>query len=150
MREGRKRAGIRGLVNFTFLLLILVFPGCGSRMPPPGKPDIDPPEIKITYPAPLDTVKGTIYIKYTIKDKSPIQWIGLYVDGIKQILDSTHRDSLFFKSDTLYDGVHKIMLKAKDKWDNTGQSNVVKVITLNGNKKEEKDEGMDREHKGVR
>ena len=137
----------KNLIEALLLLLPVIFFGCGSKMPPPGKPDIDPPEIEITYPQAMDTIKGSIYVKFSYKDKSPLQWIRLYVDGVRSASDSSFSDSLLFKSDTLYDGVHKLMLEAKDKWDNLGKSEIVTVVTVNGNKKEEKDEGVDGEYK---
>ncbi len=149
-REKRRKPKRKGHVKTLLLFSLFAFSGCGSKMPPPGKPDIDPPRIKITYPRSMDTVKGSIYIKYSYEDKSSLKWIRLYIDGIKSLLDSSLSDSLLFKSDTLYDGVHKLMLEAKDRWDNVGKSKTVAVITVNGNKKEEKDEGMDGEHKGAK
>lgn len=154
MKQRKKKKGrIKRLKpeSRILLLTLLVLIGCGSKMPPPGKPDLDPPRINITYPEAFDTVKGVVYIRYTCEDKSPIDWIKLYVDGRITFTLSNLSDSIPFKSDSLYDEEHKLMLEAKDKWDNVGKSPIVQIITNNGNKKEEKkDEGMDREHKGIR
>lgn len=150
-----KRIGLktkRKLKRVKVLLLFLLFypVGCGSRMPPPGKPDIDPPKLKILYPKDMDTVKGLIYVRYSYEDKSPLLWIQLYVDGRRTFLDSSLIDSIPFISDSLYDGIHKVWLQAIDKWDNLGKSKPVRIITLNGNKREDKDERVGPEHKGTK
>ena len=148
----RKKAGNTERRNpIDIVIFMLFFLGCGSRMPPPGKPDIDPPVVKITYPGEMDTVKGTVYVKYNYEDRSLPRLVSLYVDGIRTVLDSMQfMDSLMFKSDTLLDGIHRLQVVAQDKWDNVGKSKVVSVVTSNGNKKEGEDERMGGEHKRVK
>ncbi len=149
MQRERKKENVEGeKKNKTFLLLLLFLTSCASRMPPPGKPDTDPPEIKIVYPQDKDTVYKFLQVRYIYKDKSPLSWIGLYIDGRRVFVDSIKRDSIVLKMDTLPDTIHTIYIEAKDRWDNTGKSNIVKIFTVGEKRSEMKNEGMDREYKG--
>ena len=150
MQRKRNIGKRRRHISSILFILLFAFAGCGSKMPPPGKPDIDPPSIKITYPVPFDTIKGIVNVKYLCTDKSPVMWVKLYVDGRIFYTDSAVSFSIPFKSDTLYDGKHNLMLEAKDKWDNAAKSPIVTIITNNGKKKEDKNEGVDRIHNTIR
>ena len=147
-RERKKENVVGGRISNTIFLLLLFLSSCASRMPPPGKPDIDPPKVRIVYPKDKDTVYKFLEVRYIYKDKSPLSWIGLYVDGRRVFVDSIKRDSIVLKMDTLSDTIHTIYIEARDRWDNTGKSNKVKIFTVGEKRSERKNEGMDREYKG--
>ncbi len=129
------------------LLFVLFGLSCASRMPPPGKPDIDPPRISILEPKNGDTVSRVLKIKYEYRDKSPLSWMGIYLDSKMVFSDSLERDSVLLKVDSLMDTVHSLYIEAKDKWDNKARSNHVEFYTIGGKRRKGKDEGVDREHK---
>ncbi len=145
-RKPAEEAGIRRKRSSVFILLGLLLLSCASRMPPPGKPDIDPPSIKIVSPKNGDTLRGVFYVKYIYRDKSPLAKFWLFIDSRKVVEDSILRDSIELHTDSLLDTVHFLHAEAMDKWDNRGKSNTVRVFTLLGKRREKKNEGMDREH----
>jgi len=125
VRRGIKSAGI------SLILVSFIASACGRKMPPPGKPDVDPPAITITQPHSGDTLRGEINVNFLIQDKSKIKWVSLFVDNKEEFRDSTEPFSLSFKTDSLADTLHLIKVKACDFWDNIGESKVVEVFIRN-------------------
>lgn len=94
-------------------------------MPPPGKPDTEPPDVEILSPFDRDTLEGEIEIKIGVKDKSRIIYVEVFSDD-----KSIGKDSIppyifkFFLSDS----VHFLKAKAIDEWDNIGYSKKIKIV----------------------
>lgn len=111
------------------LVFILLAGACGHKAPPPGKPDVTPPEIVLTYPKNNDTLGvDTVRPEFEIKDKSPIKTYILILDG-RNIVSTSDTDSLFFTTDSLVDSLpHTLSLRASDIWDNWGVSPDVKFF----------------------
>ncbi len=142
----KRKEGAERKRSKLILLFILLSLSCASRMPPPGKPDIDPPDIKIISPTNGDTVRGLLSVKYVYSDRSSLGWLGVYIDGRRVMEDSVIRDSILLKVDSLLDTMHTLYLEAKDKWDNLGRSNHIRFFTSGGKRRKPENEGMDREH----
>ncbi|MEO0260463.1 MAG: Ig-like domain-containing protein [candidate division WOR-3 bacterium] len=109
--------------KIIFLMIILNF--CAKKMPPPGKPDTQPPDVEILNPSDRDTLEGEIEIKIEVKDKSKIIYVEVFSDD-----KSIGKDSIppyIFKF-LLSDSVHFLRAKAIDEWDNIGYSGKIKII----------------------
>lgn len=107
------------------IILIIILNFCAKKMPPPGKPDTEPPDIEILTPSDRDTLENEIEIKVEVKDKSKIIYVECFSDD-----KSIGKDSIspyIFKF-ILSDSVHFFKIKAIDEWDNIGYSKKIKVI----------------------
>jgi len=129
MEKARKK--IIKNAGISLILASFIVSACGRKMPPPGKPDVDPPVIAITQPHAGDTLRGEINVNFLIQDKSKVKWVSLLVDNKEELRDSTEPFSLSFKTDSLADTLHLIKVKACDFWDNIGESKVVEVFIRN-------------------
>ena len=107
----------------VFLIMILSF--CAKKMPPPGKPDTEPPYVEILTPYDRDTLYGEIEIKVEVKDRSRIIYVEVFSDD-KSIGKNSIPPYIFKFS--LSDSVHFLKAKAVDEWDNIGYSKKIKVI----------------------
>lgn len=107
------------------IILMIFLNFCAKKMPPPGKPDTEPPEVKILTPSDNDTLENEIEIKVEVKDKSKIIYVECFSDD-----KSIGKDSIspyIFKF-ILSDSAHFLKAKAIDEWDNIGYSGKIKVI----------------------
>jgi len=110
-------------------LLLIVITACGHKAPPPGKPDISPPEITIIFPKNGDTLSmDTVRVEVEVKDSSAIKEYILIIDGMRRVT-TEDTDSLFFTTDSLVDTLpHTLSVRASDVWDNWGTSPPVKFF----------------------
>jgi hypothetical protein len=109
------------IILFIFILILL----CAKKMPPPGKPDIDPPDVEIVSPLDGDSVIGEIEVKINANDKSKIIYVELFVDDKKFGVDSLLPYIFKFSPS---DSVHFLRASAIDEWENIGWSKKIKVI----------------------
>jgi hypothetical protein len=122
----------RGLWLFLVSIWITGF-GCARKAPPPGKPDLEAPVLEILYPADDDTVSDSVLVQTTVKDKSPIQSVALFVDGTLASSDSTDPYEPLWDTSELLDTSHTLYIQSVDRWDNRGRSSPIRVFTRNGN-----------------
>jgi hypothetical protein len=115
---------------FIPLLLFLLF-SCGRRGYPPGKPEVEGPEIKIISPSEGDTLKDTVFVKVEAKDPSGVGFVSLFVDQKEVGRDSSPPYEIRWDTSTFPDTIHIIVVKGQDKWDNWGESEKIKVYTEN-------------------
>lgn len=105
-------------------------------MPPPGKPDIDPPKLRIRGILEGDTLRDTTGILFEVEDKSPLKWVRLLVDRSPVLTDSVAPFELFLDPFAFPDTLHTLQIEAADTWDNIGRSPPLRVYF--GVAKEEK------------
>ena len=113
--------------------LVFIFPAflllsCGYKAPPPGKPDINPPQVRITYPLDGDTVYTDTSVSFLINDESQIKKVTLVINEKTVEVDSTPPFTLPLKLEDIQDSVAIIKVRAVDIWDNMGESKPVKVF----------------------
>lgn len=109
--------------NIIFILIFLLF--CAKKEPPPGKPDIDPPEVEIVSPENDAFVSGTTLVEVNVKDKSKIIYVEAFLDNNSLGQDSN--PPYIFKFFP-FDSVHFLSAIGVDEWDNRGKSGRIKVI----------------------
>ncbi len=127
-------------LSILFLLFLLA---CGHKAPPPGKPDLDGPEVKILYPLEGDTIwRDTTVVVDAIDRGSRVALVEIYLNGVKKATDSLEPYEFPLYIDSLQDTVYSLRAKAKDVWDNWGSSPIIRfhVVHLKG-------EGKDGENK---
>lgn len=107
------------------LFIILIFSFCAKKAPPPGKPDIDPPEVEIVSPENNAFVSGTTFVNVNAKDKSKIVYVEAFLDGNSLGQDSN--PPYIFKFFP-FDSIHFLNAIAVDEWDNKGRSGKIRVI----------------------
>ncbi|MDI6851321.1 MAG: Ig-like domain-containing protein [bacterium] len=101
---------------------------CGYKTPPPGKPDVNPPQIKITFPEEGDTIYADTIVNFFINDESAIKKVALLINEKIVSVDSIPPFSLEIKLETIQDSVATVKVRATDFWDNTGESRPVKIF----------------------
>jgi|Deesub1362B_J571_1020462.scaffolds.fasta_scaffold00043_5 hypothetical protein len=106
-------------------LLFLCFSFCAKKAPPPGKPDIDPPDVEIVSPENGAFVSGTTLVKVNAKDRSKVIYVEAFAD--KNSLGQDSSEPYIFKF-LPFDSIHFLSAVAIDEWDNRGKSGRIKVI----------------------
>jgi hypothetical protein len=114
--------------RLVFILPAFLLLSCGYKAPPPGKPDINPPQVRITYPQEGDTVYTDTSVSFLINDESQIKKVALVINEKTVEVDSTLPFTLPLKLEDIQDSVAIIKVRAVDIWDNTGESKPVKVF----------------------
>jgi hypothetical protein len=116
--------------RLVFIFPALLLLSCGYKAPPPGKPDINPPQVRITYPLEGDTVYTDTSVSFLINDESQIKRVALIINEKTVKVDSAPPFTLPLKLEDIQDSVAIIKVRAVDIWDNTGESKPVKVFRL--------------------
>ena len=115
----------------TLWLALLL--GCAKVAKPPGKPELQGPQVAILWPGDGDTVRDTVVVRVYAFDSSGVAVVGLRVDGEEVGVDSTSPYEIPWDTRELYDTEHVLRAWALDRWDNPGESPGVRVLTRNGN-----------------
>ncbi len=124
-------------MNRLFIFLIIL--GCARVGYPPGKPEINEPQIEINIPSTFKNFPIEINLK--IKDDTRIKNLKVYVNELKILelpVDSVEFDTTLVIdtlknfSDTI--GIYNFKFEASDVYDNVEQ----KQITINYKKEENK------------
>ncbi len=110
------------------LALAVIFLSCGYKAPPPGKPDWNPPSIKILSPRDCDTIRGNTPVQVFLQDESKVIKVILFVSGKPLLQDSVEPFELTLFADSIKDSLAEIKARAYDVWDNMGESAPVKVF----------------------
>jgi len=119
-------------MKLVFIPLILLLSiSCGRRGYPPGKPELEGPEIKILFPSEGDTLRDTVEVKVEAKDPSGVSFISLFVDQKEVLRDSSPPYEFKWDTSVLPDTIHTIFVKGTDRWDNWGESDKIQVYTEN-------------------
>ena len=116
------------MVRWSLAVVFLLIAYCARKAPPPGKPDLDPPQVVIISPHPGDTVAGTVPIILQISDASEISFTSILVDGRQIMSDTCARDSFWLDTAPYAETLHTIVARATDFWDNSGESRPVEVF----------------------
>lgn len=114
--------------RLTFAFLAFFIMSCGYKAPPPGKPDVNPPQIRITFPQEGDSLYADTTVNFLINDESAIKKVALLVNEKVVSVDSIPPFSLEIKLETIQDSVATVKVRATDLWDNTGESRPVKIF----------------------
>ncbi len=120
------------------VVAVIAVSSCGYKAPPPGKPELQGPSVKIISPQPGDTIKDTSGVIFEASDVSKVGRASLMVDGTAitelkmQTPDTVVQGTLRFNSAEYFDGQHKLKVVAYDLWDNRGESREIVVRFLNG------------------
>jgi len=107
---------------FPFFLIFLVF--CGRKEPPPGKPELIGPEIRILSPEEGDTVKGKLKVIADVKDSSGVKLVRVLIDQTEAGVDSEPPYEFEIPIRNLKDTLHTVQILAEDKWDNTSSKEI--------------------------
>ncbi|MGB9823867.1 MAG: Ig-like domain-containing protein [Candidatus Hydrothermia bacterium] len=110
------------------LALAVTFLSCGYKAPPPGKPDWNPPSVKILSPRDGDTIREDTPVQVFLQDESRIVKVILIVSGKPVLQDSVEPFELTLFADSIKDTLAEIKVRAFDVWDNMGESAPVKVF----------------------
>ncbi len=127
---------------FSAALITALFASCGYKAPPPGKPELKGPVVKLLEPHSGDTVRDTACAVISASDPSGVAQVSLMVRGSAvgqrkfEKPDTTVICTLCFDSKAYFDGMLKLSATAMDVWDNRGNSDTVQVYALNGRKAE--------------
>jgi hypothetical protein len=104
--------------------------GLSTAAPVSVNVDNTAPAVTITQPA-TGTVAGTVSIKATATDSSPMNSVVFLVDGVKVAKDVTAPFATSWDSTTVADGTHAITARATDAAGNTSTSAPVSVYVSN-------------------
>ncbi len=107
------------------IFIFLIAFGCAYKAPPPGKPDFDPPEIKVLNLKDKDTIRDTLKVEVKVEDKSKILWVKMIVNGEEFAVDTLKPYEFFIPPP---DTIWKLMFKAMDEWENLGSSKLFKIF----------------------
>lgn len=121
-------------VSLSLILFLLL--ACGRRGYPPGKPEVEGPEIKIISPSEGDILRGTVVVKIDAKDPSGVRFVYLFVDQKEVARDSSPPYEIKWDTSIFPDTLHTILVKGQDKWDNWGESEKIHVYTENERREE--------------
>ena len=124
--NGEYEKGLNPMRKILRLFLILATLACEDKSVPP---DIDPPEITITYPADGAILTEPITIRADATDNDAVKQVIFLVDDeiIGQKTEIPYEQ--YWDNTTYADGeIHTILAKAIDNSDNIGLSNLVSII----------------------
>lgn len=104
-------------LSLTGITLITL--SCAHRLPPPGKPEIAGPEIRVLNLNELAEVSDTL--KFTVEaiDSSGVKFVRVGIDGIFIEADSSEPFEFILDVSNLSDTVHTLDISATDTWDNS-------------------------------
>ena len=105
--------------SFSVLASIfLTISACAHRLPPPGKPEIEGPEIKILNLNELAEVSDTLRLHVEATDSSGVKFVRVGIDGKLLAADSTAPYEFILDVSSLSDTLHTLEVSATDSWDN--------------------------------
>lgn len=101
-----------------FVGIFLTILSCAHRLPPPGKPEIQGPEIRILNLNELAEVSDTLHFTVEATDSSGVKFVRVGIDGKFLEADSTAPFEFILDVSTLTDTIHSLQISATDYWDN--------------------------------
>jgi hypothetical protein len=103
-----------------------------DMLAPVVPPDVTPPTITITNPAPDATVAGTLSVTATANDAVGVSGVQFFVDGTARGAEDTSAPySISIDTTTLPNGPHQLTARARDAAGNTTTSTAVNVTVSN-------------------
>ncbi len=87
-------------------------------MPPPGKPELEGPDLKILEPSEGDTVWDTLKVRVEAEDPSGVRWVQVYLDRQSMGRDSAAPFEIVTPLPEIPDTLHRLRVEAIDRWEN--------------------------------
>jgi subtilisin family serine protease len=94
-------------------------------------PDLTPPAVRITAPAPDTVVSGTVTVLVSASDAGGVSRVELDVDGTRLARDTIAPYSFAWDTSTVADGRHILVARAVDAAGNVATSSPVVVVVEN-------------------